>query len=700
MKVNIKIILKKTAFLLLLIFFLLSYLTLNFSQTTNAQSPNNIANQGVTIGGTAAIQDFFTNNYTFNKTNDTTTLSNYYQYFYDTGNCRYSNYVSNDDADEKSWISPATDPQLDLEGSNANIQYTPGTPFNFVFNLSSVFCYSYVNNSVQYPNSGTVTSGPLFNISYMAYKIDSAIVVNNGPGTITVPPNNVTLLNFHPGNSSSIIPYSIWYSHSETMTYESSSKNVSTVTIQVGITPYLQYTSGQYECIPDGHSFSSLATLENSCTIYPQFKLYFIPPNRSSSLSASCSSHQGPVYADLSYYFPALNPILDFNISYSINITKYYFSNSNLSPYIKNYTSPIKNNNTFPSGPSGVYDWQSSNPPPGNYYYRASLIYTYSYKLFTYTENSNGTWSQKIQTITTTKTIKLPQSMTVTCDYKPYFQIQSGDIVAGSNVCSTLSSPTNATISSYSADTTSAGSEYAAIATGTISNFVTGQGLYGSNNPLTFSNLNNFGTNSSNYGGNFGTSPCLTNYFNPPSSSSGPNTYTINATSPFSIPTTTIYPGQHYTYYVNGNVIINNNITFAGAVTNPAQIPSFNLIVNGNIYIAPNVSQLDGLYEALGTGGSGSIYTCNTSLTFSNCSTRLTINGSMMAQNTVHLDRTASGLIIPPYPGQSGIPTENFNLSPWLWFDQINNNSSGTPPYNENNNQLQYASLTSLPPIY
>ena len=695
MDVNKKSIFKKIAHSLLVTFCLLSYLTLNFSQTTNAQSSNNIANQGVTIGGTSAIQDFFTNNYTFYNTNYTTTLSNYYQYFYDTGSCRYSNSVANDDADEQSWISPATNPQLNLEGSNANIPYVPGSTFNFVYNLSSVFCYKYVNGGVDYPNSGIVTSGPLSKISYMAYKIDSAVVINGGPGTISVPSNTVTVLNFDPNNTN-IIPNSIWYSHSGAMSYKAQSyQNVSTVSIEVTITPYLQYTSGQYECISTGANYNSLTTLDNNCSIHPQFKLYFIPPTQASFLSARCNNYQGPVYTDLTYYFPSLNPILDFNPKYYISINKYYLSSSNSSPYVQNHTKPIQNNNVFPVGPSGVYHWQSSNLPPGNYYYDASLIYSYSYKLFTYTENSNGTWSQKIQIVTTTKTINIPISNTTTCDYKPYFHVRSGDIVAGSTRQS-LGCSESANISGYSADTTSSGSKYAAIATGTISNFVSGQGLYGSltspSSPLTFSNTG--GNN-----GNFGTGPCLTNYFQPPSSSSGNNYVTTsNPNLPYSIS-----PGEHYTYYVNGNVIINHNITFsAGSIINPAQIPSFNLIVNGNIYIDSNVTQLDGLYQALGTGSNGNIYDCYpfNAANYSSCSQQLIINGSMMAQNTFHLDRTTSGLITPPYPGFPGPPAEIFNLSPLTWFDQINNNSNGTPAFNENNNQLQYASLTSLPPIY
>ena len=572
MGVNKKLIFKKIAYSLLVTFCLLSYLTLNFSQTVKAQTIN-----GSTVGGTAAINDFYTNDTTFPNTNPPGTspspsndiynnLSYYYQNYYDTGSCNYSNITHNDEAVELGWLSQSGDPQLNLEGSTNHIPYAvpyiPGTNFKFVFDLASVFCYSDVVNYIKFPNSSTVTSTSspsLHNIDYMAYNIDGATVT--GGGTVIVPPQTTTKLNFYTTQHPNTIQHSIWYSHSAPMTYSSQFYS-SKVSVNIRITPYLKYVNPvggkQYQCISNGgYTFNNLTLNQNRCSIIGTFTINFLPI------------------------------------------------------------------------------------------------------------------------------------------FKPYFHVRSGDIVAGSTRqslgCSEVSN-----ISGYSYGSTSSGSKYAAIATGTISNFVSGQGLYGSlTNPLTFSNLNNPGTNFSNYGGNFGTAPCLTNYFQPPSSSSG-NTYvtTSNPTLP-----SVISAGEHYTYYVNGNVYINHNITFlAASITNPAQIPSFNLIVNGNIYIDSSVTQLDGLYQALGTGSNGNIYDCYpfNATNYSSCSQPLTVNGSMMAQNTFHLDRTT----IPPYPLPNGPPAEIFNLSPLLWFDQVNNNSSGTPAFNENNNQLQYASLTSLPPIY
>src|SRR5690606_4776520 len=71
--------------------------------------------------------------------------------------------------------------------------------------------------------------------------------------------------------------------------------------------------------------------------------------------------------------------------------------------------------------------------------------------------------------------------------------------------------------------------------------------------------------------------------------------------------------GRHVTIYVNGNAYISNNITYQSTTYgNIGQIPSFRLIVRGNIYVAPGVTELNGLYVAMsnGTPNSGKFYTC------------------------------------------------------------------------------------------
>ena len=141
-----------------------------------------------------------------------------------------------------------------------------------------------------------------------------------------------------------------------------------------------------------------------------------------------------------------------------------------------------------------------------------------------------------------------------------------------------------------------------------------------------------------------------------------------------------IYPGTKIAIFVKGNVYITNNIEYAGSnpgsawsSNNPItgsinNIPSFWLIVSGNIYIAPNVTQLDGVYIAQPssnnvTGPTGIIDTCaqatgayqvsqlygdvaqvtGNSVVHNGCNRQLTINGAIMDQATI-FDRSFSSL--------------------------------------------------------
>lgn len=66
--------------------------------------------------------------------------------------------------------------------------------------------------------------------------------------------------------------------------------------------------------------------------------------------------------------------------------------------------------------------------------------------------------------------------------------------------------------------------------------------------------------------------------------------------------------GRQVTLYINGDLAINGNITYTNSYNNLSDIPSFTVIVNGNIYIDNDVSQIEGTYIA--RGSSGKIYTC------------------------------------------------------------------------------------------
>lgn len=111
--------------------------------------------------------------------------------------------------------------------------------------------------------------------------------------------------------------------------------------------------------------------------------------------------------------------------------------------------------------------------------------------------------------------------------------------------------------------------------------------------------------------------------------------------------------GNRVAIYVNGDVYIQNDIDFKSTNWNSASsIPSFYLVVKGNIYIGAGVHQLDGVYVAQpGSNGGGTINTCGTSSfgryrndqLFGACNSQLVVNGAFIAQN-VQLSRTFASL--------------------------------------------------------
>ncbi|HSW85169.1 MAG TPA: hypothetical protein VLF79_00960 [Candidatus Saccharimonadales bacterium] len=134
--------------------------------------------------------------------------------------------------------------------------------------------------------------------------------------------------------------------------------------------------------------------------------------------------------------------------------------------------------------------------------------------------------------------------------------------------------------------------------------------------------------------------------------------------------------GQHIVIYVKGNVTINENMLFEGDSggdfggghdkgganlkwNTTSNIPSFILVATGNIYIAKQVTELDGIYASIpadptksANGTAGRIYTCSeqsnpystgalvtSANLFNDCKNQLTVYGSFVA-NQVKLMRT------------------------------------------------------------
>ena len=212
------------------------------------------------------------------------------------------------------------------------------------------------------------------------------------------------------------------------------------------------------------------------------------------------------------------------------------------------------------------------------------------------------------------------------------------------------------------------------------------------------------------YGGDFGLTNawCVPNYYENVSSVGAA---TVGATvSPASFATTGTYVrdgdltfnpgtftalGQKVVLKVNGNVRITGGEVKYGPTTDHKMIPQFQLLVNGDIYVYPGVTRLDGFYDAQGTNGwfiscAGAGSGLDVALigqdNVDTCSNALTVNGAVAARQLV-LNRTGgdrNGLY-----GRPQTPAEKFQFSPQFWL----------PDINDRTDIGRWQSVTSLPPI-
>ena len=164
------------------------------------------------------------------------------------------------------------------------------------------------------------------------------------------------------------------------------------------------------------------------------------------------------------------------------------------------------------------------------------------------------------------------------------------------------------------------------------------------------------------------------------------------------------------TVFVDGNVFISSNITYANRSTYTADTaPKLTLVVRGSVYVAPDVSQLDGLYIAQpktsspnpDTADTGVIWTCHTNDTNAPtdafislaCRNKLTVNGAFIAKQ-VNLLR-ANGDIATAANGEassSGNIAEVFNFTPEM--------VTGGSFFNQPSSASKIQSLISLPPVF
>lgn len=312
----------------------------------------------------------------------------------------------------------------------------------------------------------------------------------------------------------------------------------------------------------------------------------------------------------------------------------------------------------------------------------------------------------------------------------PYFSITGGDVAVGAGM--TAETPTGGTtctaednkagVVSWNQEATGnyagAGTQYAALALDYLQDFATAQNSNLAPSGLAFANTDpNYVQPPDLFGGNFGNfMGCMRDYFKDHpttqtpvhniTQNSGDIGKTIYMQGNMKVGSLSIPNNSQTTVYVDGDVYITGSgIKFTDAYASVAAIPSFDLIVKGNIYIAPGVGQIDGLYVAEpnvsgnGTPSDGVTYTCAatpyktsttsptdaqtylTSNLYTQCrATPLTVNGSLVARQ-VWLLRASGSL-------SSNNAAENVNFSPEVWLNAPPEPGTDT-----------YDAITSLPPV-
>ncbi|MEI6751108.1 MAG: hypothetical protein WCK69_00965 [Candidatus Saccharibacteria bacterium] len=299
---------------------------------------------------------------------------------------------------------------------------------------------------------------------------------------------------------------------------------------------------------------------------------------------------------------------------------------------------------------------------------------------------------------------------------KPYIRAYGGDIFAGSPICTGWpASGGNAGIYGFTGTTvgTGSGAQLGVLAMGPVRDFnsamlrKTASGTPQPPSGLTFGNTTSTLGNLSgghcpyDYWGKktmttnnvldtgYGTID-LVNYRWEYYADSARGTVVIN---PVNIPN-----GRVVNLYVEGNLLILGNITYAGAGSwgSAADIPRLQIVVKGTIFIDKSVTQLDGVYVAQG----GTIYTCTNGAggvadIYPDCNNQLTVNGALVATRIKwlrtfgHLGdsiaaenpttmplRNCTSTAVPPV----SVPTcasEIVNLGPEAWMvEQLTANPS------------------------
>lgn len=275
-----------------------------------------------------------------------------------------------------------------------------------------------------------------------------------------------------------------------------------------------------------------------------------------------------------------------------------------------------------------------------------------------------------------------------------------------------------------------ASNQYGAFALGQVEgNAGSNYGFYSGGNlagqkTLTFANT-------SSWGGFFEGVPrqssCVPDYYNQKLNAAAPiaissgnfpggngaYSATVSGGTPFSLNggAVNLAPGAKITIFIKGNVYIGNNITFSASTAD--NTTKFALVVSGNIYIAPSVTRLDGLYIAQPAtqnvaADDGALWTCHpndnsnpltSEYIMANCGTKLIVNGALVAKQ-VNFMRTpgdigsaAGGENTPAGASASPNIAEVVNYTPEMVVGGPFFNSTTGP-------SLKIQSLVNLPPVF
>jgi hypothetical protein len=312
--------------------------------------------------------------------------------------------------------------------------------------------------------------------------------------------------------------------------------------------------------------------------------------------------------------------------------------------------------------------------------------------------------------------------------YAPYFAVAGGDVSAGPGFeTPTGCSPdTTAIIKGWNMGSTGsfagAGTTLGAFALGNIIGFATGQGGVsgapaspGAPSQLAFANTTATGKDAGDTcGGTLGLNSCVPDYqaaalvdanktesstsFDLTGKDSGIYKYTGGGTLSVR---GTVGAGKHITLVVDKHDVYVSDILYDN-YSGIDQIPQFQLLVKGNIYIKNDTETLRGFYDAQpdSDGNGGAIHTCATyflgivltpSTDYGTCNHPLTIYGAVAAKK-IYLERSYGNVAAVPASGILAAPAEKVVFTPELWMTAAQPPTTGF-------GLDDWQAATSLPPI-